>query len=154
MWHLKALLIQKKVEFTTSYFITVRTFTATDFKRAGVSCSFGGWCEQILDEDQSKPMYNYINSRYCHIVLINTTPAHPQRKSYTALLLSLSSVSSCWDNWTQVNTVYLTVSALPTLRKYSDCNMQQRQIFKWHQVATFGYENSERRSRVGSVVLL
>lgn len=38
------------------------------------------------------------------------------------------------------------MSALPTLRKYNDCSMQQRQIFKWHQVATFGYENGERRA--------
>lgn len=53
-----------------------------------------------------------------------------------------------------VNTVYVTVSALPSLRKYNDCNVQQRQIFKWQQVATFGSENSERRSRVGWAVLL
>lgn len=54
----------------------------------------------------------------------------------------------------QVNAVDVTVSALPTLRKHIHCNMQESLIFKWYQVATFDYESSERRSGVGSVVLL
>lgn len=51
-------------------------------------------------------------------------------------LIYFLSLLKCSDNLIEVNTVYIRVSALLTLRKYN-CNMQVRQIFKWHQVETF-----------------
>lgn len=51
--------------------------------------------------------------------------------------------------WLRYILVYVTASALPTFRKYWNCNMQVRQIFKCHQVGAFGYANRELRSRGG-----